>query len=123
MSQKKVDKYKQQKANREKIMKREKLMHRLEMTAAAVILIALVGWFGFSVYARAQENKPAKEYVLDTNALDSYLNALTTDKTAADDTSTNETAADDTSVDEAAADDASVDGITTDDTTADDTAE
>jgi len=123
MSQKKVDKYKQQKANREKIMKREKLMHRLEMTAVAVVLIALVGWFGFSIYARAQQNKPAKEYVLDTNALDSYLNALTTDETAADDASTDETAADDIADDETAADDTSADEITTDDTAADDAAE
>ena len=31
MSQAKVDNYKKSKANRQKIMKREKIMHRLEM--------------------------------------------------------------------------------------------
>ena len=42
MSQKKVDKYKQDKANRQKIMKREKVLRRVEITVAAVVLAALL---------------------------------------------------------------------------------
>jgi len=95
MSQKKVDKYKQQKVNRAKIMKRERLMHRLEMTVIAVVVVALLGWFGFSVYSRVQQDKPAKEYVLDTNALDSYMNELVADDTA-EDTDDETATADDT---------------------------
>ena len=105
MSQKKVDKYKQQKANRAKIMKHERLMHRLEMAAIAVVAVALLGWFGFSVYSRMQQDKPAKEYVLDTNALDSYMNELVADDTA-EDTDDEAATADDTAedaVDETAA--------------------
>lgn len=40
MSQAKVDNYKKSKANRQKIMKREKIMHRLEM-----VCMPLSVWF------------------------------------------------------------------------------
>ena len=50
MSQKKVDKYKQDKANRQKIMKREKVLRRVEITVAAVVLAALLVWFCIAVY-------------------------------------------------------------------------
>ena len=36
MSQAKVDNYKKSKANRQKIMKREKIMHRLEMVCIEI---------------------------------------------------------------------------------------
>ena len=44
MSQAKVDKYKKEKANRQKIMKKEKRLHRLEMTAIGVVCAVFVGW-------------------------------------------------------------------------------
>ena len=50
MSQKKVDAYKAEKANREKIMKREKLILNLEKLAALVVCIVAVCWIGYSVY-------------------------------------------------------------------------
>ena len=44
MSQKKVDAYKAEKANREKLMKKEKLVLRLEKLAALVVcVVAVVG--------------------------------------------------------------------------------
>lgn len=55
MSQKKVDAYKAEKANREKIMKREKLILNLEKLAALVVCIVAVCWIGYSVYGKVTE--------------------------------------------------------------------
>ena len=38
MSQEKVDKYKKEKANRQKLMRREKWVRRLEYTATVLVL-------------------------------------------------------------------------------------
>ena len=55
MSQKKVDAYKVQKANRDKIIKREKRILMLEKLAGIVICLAAVAWIGFSVYGKVTE--------------------------------------------------------------------
>lgn len=78
MSQKKVDAYKEKKANREKIMKKEKMILNLEKLAGLVVCLVAVCWIGFSVYgkvAESQENVKT-ETVMDTSALDSYLSDL-----------------------------------------------
>lgn len=79
MSQEKVDQYKKEKANRQKIMKREKIKARLEVLAATVILVALAGWFSVSVYrnTKAASSASAAETVtLDTSDIDTYLNDI-----------------------------------------------
>lgn len=80
MSQKKVDAYKAQKANREKIMKKEKLVLGLEKFAALVVCIIAVCWIGYSVYGKVTEGQEdvQVETVMDTSALDSYLNGIST---------------------------------------------
>ncbi len=80
MSQKKVDAYKAQKANREKIMKKEKLVLRLEKLAALAACIVAVCWIGYSVYGKVTEGQEnvQVETVMDTSALDSYLNGIST---------------------------------------------
>ena len=42
MSQAKVDKYKKEKTNRQKIMKKQKWMHRFEMTGIALVAVLVV---------------------------------------------------------------------------------
>lgn len=81
MSQKKVDAYKKEKANREQIIKKEKRILKLEKLLAVVVGLVLVCWVGFSIYGKVTEGDIAvqKETVLDTAALDSYLNGLVTD--------------------------------------------
>lgn len=81
MSQKKVDAYKQQKANREKIMKKEKLVLRLEKLAALVVCLAAVCWIGYSAYdkATAGQEDVRVETVMDTSALDNYISSLSQD--------------------------------------------
>lgn len=81
MSQKKVDAYKAEKANREKIMKKEKLILTIEKLAALVLCIVAVCWIGYSVYGKVTEGQEdvKTETVMDTSALDSYLNGLSSD--------------------------------------------
>ena len=50
MSQAKVDRYKQEKANRKKIMKKQRMMNILRKCVLSLAAIALVGWLGYSAY-------------------------------------------------------------------------
>lgn len=76
MSQEKVDQYKKNKADRKKIMKREKRNRVMGITAAIVIFSAAVGWFGYAVY---QNGKPEVTVNVETDytAVDTYINGLT----------------------------------------------
>ena len=81
MSQKKVDAYKAEKANRDKIMKKEKLVLTLEKLAALVLCIVAVCWIGYSVYGKvtAGQENVTQETVMDTSALDSYLDGISSE--------------------------------------------
>ena len=48
MSQAKVEKYKEQKANRKQTMKKEKLQSIVRNSIAAVVIVAALGWVGYS---------------------------------------------------------------------------
>ena len=50
MSQAKVDRYKQEKANRKKMMKKQRMMNILRKCVLSLAAIALVGWLGYSAY-------------------------------------------------------------------------
>ena len=78
MSQKKVDAYKQQKANRSKELKKEKMVRKLQKVAAAVIGLGVVCWIGFSVYGKYEEAQEAivTEVEMDTTAIDDYVSEL-----------------------------------------------
>ena len=75
MSQEKVDRYKKQKANRDKIIKREKREKFIVKLAGILIAIALVGWVGFSGYKQFYK-ETSKTYSIDTAAVDNYLNSM-----------------------------------------------
>ena len=47
MSQAKVDRYKKEKADRKKTMRKEKIMRNVKRCVAGVIVLAIVGWFGY----------------------------------------------------------------------------
>ena len=57
MSQAKVDRYKQEKANREKTMKKEKMIRRLEGAVGVFVLCLIIAWCGVSVYQKAEEKR------------------------------------------------------------------
>lgn len=90
MSQEKVDRYKEEKKNRKEIMRKEKLRHRASIAAFLIILVALVGWFGFAVYRNLEGKKLASadvkktEWNLDAyNEYTSQLNTYVTEQRAA----------------------------------------
>lgn len=81
MSQEKVDRYKKEKANREKIQKKEKRTLFLEKLAITVVGIAMVAWIGYSVYGVLTRPDPDAEQEvvtteMDITAISDYLNGL-----------------------------------------------
>lgn len=78
MSQAKVDKYKEEKANRKQIMKKEKRMHILRCTVATLVIVALLGWIGVSVYQKttSDTNSQAQAVEADYSAFMEYLGGL-----------------------------------------------
>lgn len=76
MSQQKVDRYKEQKANRKEIMKKEKRAKVFRKAAFGVVCLALVGWLGFSVYDMSVKNKERENVQVDYAAMTEYLNGL-----------------------------------------------
>lgn len=61
MSQEKVDKYKQEKANRKKIIAKQKLKKKLYILAGALVTVAFAIWIGWSVYAEQKAKKEQEE--------------------------------------------------------------
>lgn len=84
MSQAKVDRYKQEKANRKQIMKKEKAKSIAARTIGAVICVALVGWIGYSGYTKWESSRPTKTTEITTDALSDYLNGLSAEAEAED---------------------------------------
>ncbi len=82
MSQEKVDRYKEQKARRQEIYKKEKRILALEKTAGILICVVVVGWIGYSIYGKvtAAQNAKVIETVMDATAIDDYLAGLETEE-------------------------------------------
>ena len=81
MSQKKVDNYRAGKLNRSKTAIKEKLIDRLEILAWVVICVAMIGWIGYSAYAKIEQKQESVvlETTMDTSALDNYVSGVTSD--------------------------------------------
>ena len=76
MSQAKVDRYKEEKANRKKIMAKEKLQRRLTGACAGLVALAIVGWAGVSYYQYYESQQPAKTIYCNVDAIDEYMEAI-----------------------------------------------
>ncbi|MCR5468835.1 MAG: hypothetical protein K6F37_07740 [Lachnospiraceae bacterium] len=76
MSQAKVDKYKQEKANRAQIMAREKRNRFLTRLAGLAVVVAVVAWAGYSGYSTYMNNYTPDKTEITTDALDEYLSGL-----------------------------------------------
>ena len=81
MSQKKVDKYKNSKYSRNSALKKKRAEFVLEMAAWILIAVLLVGWIGYSAYAKiqAKEASVKVDTVMDTSALTDYISGLSSD--------------------------------------------
>ena len=78
MSQKKVDNYKERKANRKGEQKKEKFYDILEKVVGILVCVALVAWIGYSVYDKVTEKDASEvqQTVMDTSALDNYVSGI-----------------------------------------------
>ena len=76
MSQAKVDKYKNEKANRKKTNARNKVKRVIARIVAAAAVVALVGWGGYQYY---EKSRPVNCYYADISAVSDYLQGLSAD--------------------------------------------
>ena len=72
MSQEKVAKYKEEKANRKKTMKKEKIMKTVVAVLAILVIAAPVAWVGYSAVVTIINNQPRESVEVDYTALDDY---------------------------------------------------
>ena len=76
MSQEKVDRYKKEKANRKKTMKKEKVMYFIRRCIVAVLAVVLIGWIGYSAFKVYETNRPVETAEVDYNAITDYEMSL-----------------------------------------------
>ena len=84
MSQAKVDRYKEEKRNRAKIIKKEKRQWMATKLGMYLVGLVLVAWVGVSVY-NGVTTKDASEIekptqTVDTTALDDFMTDLTAEE-------------------------------------------
>lgn len=79
MSQEKVDRYKKEKANRKKNIKKEKIQDILRRCLYGVVGLALLGWIGYSGYNTYTSNKSAEEVQIDYTAISNYMQSMTSE--------------------------------------------
>lgn len=80
MSQQKVDRYKEEKANRKQNMKKEKRMRVIRSVTAAVVCAAALGWIGYYGYQSYAENKTYEKAEVDYTSVSDYVNELYAEK-------------------------------------------
>lgn len=76
MSQKKVDQYKKEKANRKQIMKKQRIMGVARTCAVVVVALALAGWLGFSAYDSYTSNQERPSVEINYDAVTNYMSGL-----------------------------------------------
>ena len=76
MSQAKVDRYKKEKENRKKLMRKQKMMGIVRKGVVAVIAVALIGWLGDSAYDMHESNKERSVTEVNYDSITDYLNGL-----------------------------------------------
>lgn len=76
MSQAKVDRYKEEKKNRKKIMAKEKRVRITGYIAGCAVAIAIVGWAGYSGYRAYEANKPMETIYANLDSVTDYMSSL-----------------------------------------------
>ena len=74
----------------EKVLKKEKRELLLWKIVGIIVLVALVGWIGFSVYQNVQKDA-SHTYEMKTDALDHYMNGLNAETETSSEASTETT--------------------------------
>ena len=76
MSQAKVDRYKEEKANRKQIMKKQRVMNVVRKFMLAVAGLAIVVWLGVSAYNTIESNQEREIASVNYDAVNTYLEDL-----------------------------------------------
>lgn len=76
MSQEKVERYKQEKANRKKIIKKQRIMSVVRKAVLTLAAFALVGWLGYSAYQTHESGKKRPVAEVNYDAVNNYLTQL-----------------------------------------------
>lgn len=76
MSQEKVDKYKQEKANRKQNMKKEKVKQLFRRAVVGILGLVLVVWLGYSGYNLYDSSRPKQTAQVDYTAITEYQSHL-----------------------------------------------
>jgi homogentisate 1,2-dioxygenase len=76
MSQEKVDRYKAEKANRKKILKKQKRMNYVRKATLGVVTLALLGWLGYSAVITYEENQERPVAEVNYDSVVEYLNEI-----------------------------------------------
>ncbi len=88
MSQEKVAKYKEQKANRKAIMRKEKIMKTIRSTCTTAVLVAVVGWLGYSGVTYILDSRPVPSVEVDYTAVSEYESSLSEEDSEETETTT-----------------------------------
>lgn len=76
MSQAKVDKYKEEKANRKQNVKKAKAQNFLRKCVVGVVAVILIGWIGVSVTRTYENRKPAETAEIDYKSVIDFQQGL-----------------------------------------------
>ena len=76
MSQEKVDRYKQDKANRKQIMRKQRITNFVRKGVLALVALALIGWLGYSAYDMYESGKERVVAEVNYDSVTDYLNSL-----------------------------------------------
>jgi len=76
MSQEKVAKYKEEKAKRKAIMRKQRIERIVRNSLSVLVLVLLVGWIIGSGVKYYQDNKPREVVEVDYDSLNEYVNGL-----------------------------------------------
>ena len=77
MSQEKVDRYKKEKANRKKLMRKQKVMGIVRKGVLTLVALALIAWLGYSAYDMYESGKDRVVAEVNYDSISNYLNNLT----------------------------------------------
>lgn len=76
MSQAKVDRYKEEKKNRKKIMAKEKRIRIAGYTAGCLVIATIIGWAGYSGYNAYEASKPMETIYANLDSVTDYMSSL-----------------------------------------------
>ena len=76
MSQEKVNRYKEEKANRKQNVAKEKRKKAISKVVGVLAAVVIIGWVGYSAVDSYQSSQPREQVEVDYTAESDYLQSL-----------------------------------------------